>query len=160
MKQTSFSPRTAILIGVLAVADRRQRNDEQPADSRALGQRLVKRPMGSLRFAALATGGAALLLVAPLVATAAVPKPATVSIAVTSLKLLDNDTRRVSFKAASKQPLESYLWTFGDPSAKAQNRSKLSAPGHIFAAHKTYTVTLMATTRAGAHASATFKLKL
>jgi PKD repeat protein len=116
--------------------------------------------MGSLRYLALVTAGAALLLAAPLVATAAAPKPAKLSITVTSLKLLDNDTRKVTFKATSNQSFKSYSWSFGDPSAKAQNRSASPHPGHIFAAHKTYTVTLIATTRAGGHASAIFKLKL
>jgi PKD repeat protein len=116
--------------------------------------------MTSRRYAALGIAGAALFLAAPLVATAAAPKPATVSIAVTSLKLLDNDTRKVMFKATSKQPLKSYSWSFGDPSSGARNRSKSPEPVHVYAAHKSYTVTLSATTRAGARTNATFKLKL
>jgi PKD repeat protein len=116
--------------------------------------------MTSRRYAALATAGAALLLASPLVATAAAPKPATVSISVTSLKLLDNDTRKVTFKATSKQPLKKYSWSFGDPSSGAHNRSTSPQPQHVYAAHKSYTVTLTATTRAGARTTATLKLKL
>ncbi len=116
--------------------------------------------MAVRRYAALAIAGAALLLASPLIATAGAPKPATVSIAVTSLKLLDNDTREVTFKVTSKHPLKSYSWSFGDPSSGAHNRSTSPQPRHIFAAHKTYTVTLTATTRTGAQTNATVKLKL
>ncbi len=115
--------------------------------------------MTSRRYAALVTAGAALLLAAPAV-TSAARKPPTVSIAVTSLKLLDDDTRKVTFKATSKQPLKKYSWSFGDPSSGAHNRSTSPQPGHVYAAHKTYTVTLTATTLAGARTSATFTLKL
>ncbi len=110
------------------------------------------------RHAALATAGAALLLAAPLVAAAAA-KPK-VSIAVSSMKVLDNDTRLVSFKATSKQPLKSYAWSFGDPSSGAKNRSTAALPTHVFAAHRSYTVTVTVTTRAGARATATYKLTL
>lgn len=114
--------------------------------------------MTSLPHAALATAGAALLLAAPIAAAAA--KPPAVSIAVSSMKVLDNDTRKVTFKASSKQQLKAYSWSFGDPATGARNRSTAAQPVHIFAAHKTYVVTLAVTTRQGAHAKAVLRLKL
>ena len=114
--------------------------------------------MSSRRNAALATAGAAVLLAAPLAAAAA--KPPAVSIAVSSMKVLDNDTRKVTFKASSKQQLRAYSWSFGDPAAGARNRSTVAQPVHIFAAHKTYVVTLAVTTRQGAHSKAVLRLEL
>ena len=82
---------------------RRRGNHQQPADDHLYGKLT---PMSSRRNAALATAGAAVLLAAPL-ATAA--KPPAVSIAVSSMKVLDNDTRKVTFKASSKQQLSVFL---------------------------------------------------
>jgi len=111
------------------------------------------------RYAALATAGAGLLVAAPLAAVAAA-KPPALTIAVSSLKILDDDTRKVTFTTGSKQKLKSYSWTFGDPSKGAQNRSTAAQPVHVFAAHKTYVVTLVATTPQGAHLNAALRLKL
>jgi hypothetical protein len=108
--------------------------------------------------AAIAAAGAALFLGVPLATAAA--QPATTSIGVAGMKILDNDTRRVSFTAASTPRAGAYSWGFGDPSSGVRNRSAAARPVHVFAAHRTYVVTLAVTTRHGLHATAVFRLKL
>lgn len=59
------------------------------------------------------------------------------------------------------QPVQSYLWNFGDPAADASNpnTSTIANPSHIYSAGR-YDVSLKATTENGCTADSTWKIQL